>query len=427
MTTESKPEASEATGVFPDYPTLLRKPLSEREVRLLERARKHAANFATRADGHDKDNTFPFENYEEMKESGYAHMTLPERLGGEDVNLLELCACQEQLAQGCAGTTIGVNMHIFGVGAMLKDAEAATPERQAQVEMLLTMMSQTKSIMSGSFSETGQAGAYFLPATKATRADGGWKINGMKSYNSNFPAAEMVGALVHLVGHPDGENLIAMVGMPKATPGVTGLGAESWDVMGVRASGSYDVTFEDAFVPDALMPPAADANEALFAGMSAFLAWFNLTVSATYLGVAQAATDWSIKYMKDRQPPTAERPLSHMAGLQYQLAEMVAVNEASRALIRTSAEDWMAAPWSAEETSNKGGICKYITTNNHVRVLNLAMDIAGGPGLYRKFGLERLYRDARAGKAHPPSDMTALESIAKQTLGIPPNFEPRWG
>jgi len=105
----------------------------------------------------------------------------------------------------------------------------------------------------------------------------------------------------------------------------------------------------------------------------------------------------------------------------------VAVNEASRALIRTSAEDWMAAPWSAEETSNKGGICKYITTNNHVRVLNLAMDIAGGPGLYRKFGLERLYRDARAGKAHPPSDMTALESIAKQTLGIPPNFEPRWG
>jgi alkylation response protein AidB-like acyl-CoA dehydrogenase len=428
MTTDAKTsDPSGAPGIWPDYPTLLPKPLSEREVRLLSRAREHAVDFATRADQHDREATFPSENYAAMKASGYAHMTLPERLGGEDVTLLELCACQEQLAQGCAGTTVGVNMHIFGLGAMLRDAEQAPPERRAQTEMILNMVAAGKSILSGSFSETGQAGAYFLPATKATRADGGWKVNGVKSYNSNFPAADMVAALVHVVDHPEGGSMVAMVGMPKATPGVTGLGAESWDVLGVRASGSYDVQFSDVFVPDAMMPPAAPADDALFTQMTAFLAWFNVSISAVYLGVAQAATDWSIAYLKDRRPPTEERPLAYMPGMQYQLAEMVALNEASRALIRSSAQDWEAKPWGAEETAEKGGICKYITTNQHLRVVNLAMDIAGGPGLFRRFGLERLYRDVRAAKAHPPSDVMALEQIAKRVLGIPRDFTPRWG
>ncbi len=429
MTTDSAPAESqtELEGAWPDYATLLRKPLTERQLKLLGRARAHAADFATRADQHDRDNSFPVENYDAMRASGYAHMTLPARLGGEDVDLLELCACQEQLAQGCGGTTIGVNMHIFGLGAMQHDAKDASPERQTQVEMLLTLMATNKSILSASFSETGQAGAYFLPSTKATRVEGGWQINGRKSYNSNFPAADFVGALCHMVDHPDGDDMLAMIGLPKNTPGVRSLGTESWNVMGVRASGSVDVEFKEVFVPDMMMPPAAPAEQVFLGGMTAFLAWFNVTVSATYLGIAQAATDWAIAYMKERQPPTEDRPLSHMPGLQYQLAEMVALNEASRALVRSSAEDWIARPWGTEETSGKGGICKYITTNNHVRVVDLAMDIAGGPGLFRRFGLERLYRDVRAGKAHPPSDVIALESIAKRSLGISSNFRPRWG
>ncbi len=428
MTSESPVREAEAEGAWPeDYRTLLRKPLSEREVRLLERARTHAADFATRADEHDREATFPIENYDAMKASGYAHMTMPSSLGGEDVTLLELAACQEQLAQGCAGTTIGVNMHIFGVGALLEDAKGQSEERRVQTEMMLQMMAASKSIMCGSFSETGQAGAYFLPATTATPVDGGWKINGTKSYNSNLPAADFVGASVHFLDHPDGPQMVGMVMVPKDSPGVTALGAESWDVMGVRASGSYDVLFEDVFVPAAMVPPPVAAEEAIFAGMEAFLAWFNVTVGAVYLGVAQAATDWSIAYLKDRKPPLEERPLAHMAGMQYQLAEMVALNEASRALVRSSAEDWMAQPWTSEETAEKGSICKYITTNNHVRVVDLAMDIAGGPGIYRRFGLERLYRDVRAGKVHPPSDMIALEGIAKRVLGIPRDFQPRWG
>jgi alkylation response protein AidB-like acyl-CoA dehydrogenase len=421
----STAEATAAeTGIWPDFPTLLRKPVSAREMKLLERARTHAADFATRADAHDRDNSFPHENYEAMKASGYAHMTLDPKYGGEGVNLLELCACQEQLAQGCGGTTIGVNMHIFVLGSIGADLRlgAGAPMQ----EMILMMAGAQKMIMSGSFSETGVAGAYFLPQTKARKAEGGWVVNGRKSYNSNLPAAEMVMGAVHLEGHPDGPEKIALVALPKNTPGLSTPGAESWDVMGVRASGSYDTVYENVFVPDAMMPAPMDAT-AIFAGMTSFGAWFGLTLSAVYLGIAQAAVDWTTNYVKSRTPANEQRSLAHMPGIQYQLAEMLALQEASRALVRCQAEDWMAKPWGVEESMQKAGITKFIVTNHNIRVVSLAMDIAGGPGLFRRFGLERLYRDVRAGKAHPPSDMAALERIAKYHLGIPQDFQPRWG
>ena len=171
--------------------------------------------------------------------------------------------------------------------------------------------------------------------------------------------------------------------------------------------------------------------------MSAFGAWFNVSVSAVYTGVAQAAIDWVAGFLRERRPSggsgvdgppgAANRPLAHMPGLQYQLGEMVALTAASRGLLRASAEDWGARAWGPEEAASRGGICKYVCTNNAVRVVGLAMDIAGGPGLFRSAGLERLYRDVRAGKAHPPSDPLALEVIAKRTLGIPLDVEPRWG
>lgn len=413
-------------GTFPDFPTLLKRPLSERQVRLLERARVHAADFAMRADQHDRENSFPHENYEAMKKSGYAHMTMPEEFGGEDVDLLELCACQEQLAQGCAGTAIGVNMHIFGIGSRLFDMARDTPERRAQGEFMMKMLAEGKAILCGSFSETGVPGAYMLPQTTATKVDGGWLVNGKKSYFSNVPAADMVGVLVRIDSPEVVEPSVTMAMMLKSTPGVICGGEGSWDVIGVRASGSWDIDFKDAFIPDAAMPPIQPAN-AVFANMSSFGAWFNITISAVYLGVAQAAIDLITRYMKERQPPTEERPLSHMPGLQYQLAEMVALTETSRALIRSSAEDWMARPWDTPEAMSKGGLVKYVATNNHMRVLELAMDIAGGPGIFRGLGLERLFRDARAGKAHPPADMMALESIAKYHLEIPRTFRPRWG
>ncbi len=416
-------EAPGAT-IAPAYPTLLGSAITAEQQRLLERARTHARDFATRADEHDRENTYPLENIQAMKESGYAHMTLPKEFGGEGVGLLDLCACQEQLGQGCAGTAIAINMHIFVLGALQLDL-AGTPESAGLLQMLNTMVGGQKLILSGSFSETGSPGAYQMPATSAVKVDGGWKVNGRKSYTSNLPAADMVGFLVHLKDHPDGDDMVANISVPKSTPGISSPGAASWDVLGVRASGSWDLILEDVFVPDMMVRAPVHAAQALSA-MSSFISWFTVTVSAVYLGVAQAAVDWTTNYITSRKPAMEERPLSHMPGMQYKLAEMIALNEASRGLIKRSAESWASGHWDQVDAGANGAICKYIVSNNNNRVLDLAMDVAGGPGLFRQFGLERLYRDVRANKQHPPSDMLGLEWIAKRHLGIGLDFRPRW-
>ncbi len=410
----------------PDFETLLPRPLSPRRARLLDRARAHAADFETRADDHDRAGTYPSENMEAMKASGYAHMILPAAWGGEDVSLLELCACQEQLGQGCAGTAIAVNMHLFTLGALLLDARAESGRGRAQMEAGLRLIGRRRQIVAGSFSEHGQAGAYMMPSTRARAVPGGWEIHGRKAYTSNWPSADLVGGLVHLADHPAGDDRVAMVTVPKGTPGLSSPGASSWDVMGLRASGSYDVVWDGVFVADMLMPETKAGPE-YFTAMSAFGAWLNLTVASVYLGVAQAAIDWTVAFLRERRAAVDGRPLSRMPGLQYQLGEMLALQAASRSLIRTSAEAWEASPWTAEEARRHGSACTYVTSTNHTRVLELAMDVAGGPGLFRAAGLERRYRDVRGAKAHPPSAMVALEEIAKSRLGIAWGSSPRWG
>ena len=354
----------------PDFETLLPRPLSPRQARLLERARAHAADFETRADAHDRAGSYPLENMEAMKASGYAHMILPEAWGGEDVSLLELCACQEQLGQGCAGTAIAINMHLFTLGALLLDARAESGRGRAQMEAGLRLIGRRRQIVAGSFSEHGRAGAYMMPSTRGRAAPGGWEIHGRKAYTSNWPSADLVGGLVHLEGHPAGADRVAMVTLPKGTPGLSSPGASSWDVLGLRASGSYDVVWDGVFVSDMLMPETKPGPD-YFTSMSAFGAWLNLTVASVYLGVAQAAIDWTVAFLRERRAAVDGRPLSRMPGLQYQLGEMLALQAASRSLIRTSAESWMASPWTAEEARLHGSICTYVTSRNHTRVLEL--------------------------------------------------------
>lgn len=433
MTDPAGPEEATAGGrsIVPGYETLLATPLGDRESRLLARARAHAADFATRAEAHDREGSFPEENFAAMKESGYAHMTLPESYGGEGVSLLELCACQEQLGQGCAGTAIAVNMHALTLGALQYDVERLPADQRGMLEAMLQMVGRQRLILAGSFSERGRPGAYLLPEMQARRTPGGWEVTGRKAYTTNWPVADLVSGLAHVPEDAGGPDQVTMVTVAKGTPGLSSPGAASWDVLGLRASGTYEVVWEKVFVAEAMMLPSQPARMQ-FAGMPAFAAWFSLSLASVYLGVAQAAVDWAIAFLQSRQAATEARPLSHMPGLQYQLGEMLALQAASRALIRTSAADWMASqsgagPREAGEALTQGAIVKYVTSANHVRVVNLAMDIAGGPGLFRSEGLERRYRDVRGSKAHLPSDVGALELIAKSALGIAPDFVPRWG
>ncbi len=99
--------------------------MSDRRSKLVPLAAELAADFATRAGEHDRNNSFPFENVDKMKAAGYTALVIPEKHGGLGADLEDFALCQEQLAQGCAATTIAINMHLFGIGSMVERATGA--------------------------------------------------------------------------------------------------------------------------------------------------------------------------------------------------------------------------------------------------------------------------------------------------------------
>src|SRR6266851_2231013 len=91
---------------------------AERQRRFIEMATAHAEDFKTRVAQHDRENSFPVENVEAMKTSGYTNMTVPVELGGGGATPLDLVLAQEQLARGDGPTAIAINMHLFNVGVL---------------------------------------------------------------------------------------------------------------------------------------------------------------------------------------------------------------------------------------------------------------------------------------------------------------------
>src|SRR5262247_2081568 len=91
---------------------------TERQQRFIALAAAHAEDFKTRVARHDRENTFPFENIDAMKASGYTAITVPTELGGGGANLLDFVLAQERLAQGDGPTAIAINMHLFNVAVL---------------------------------------------------------------------------------------------------------------------------------------------------------------------------------------------------------------------------------------------------------------------------------------------------------------------
>ena len=108
------------------------------------------------------------------------------------------------------------------------------------------------------------------------------------------------------------------------------------------------------------------------------------------------------------------------------IAEMAIGLEAARALIYKTAAELAHGADFGEQTLPKVTTAQYFATNTALDVVTKAMQAVGGPSLFRRYPLERYYRDVRAGTLHPFTHYWLLEMIGKLTLGIPLDTQPRW-
>ncbi|MGH7984682.1 MAG: acyl-CoA dehydrogenase family protein [Candidatus Binataceae bacterium] len=392
--------------------------MSEKQAMLVNLAAELAADFAARADEHDRDGSFPVENVARMKEAGYTALLIPEHNGGLGADLMDYVLCQERLAQGCAATALAINMHLFGLGSMVEHSDHNPRE-----SMFFDMIGKHRHIIGGGISEPETGGDWGVFATKARRDGDHYVLNGRKVFTSLSPVIDlfMIMATIEDASPPASATFV----IPRGTPGLELI--ETWDAMGMRATASHDLKLTNVRVGE-----AAKSNERLVGpvdqeGISLF-AWFSLSIAAIYTGIAIAALKFTREFAGRYQPLLLPRPIKYLPGIQFAVAEAEALIAQSRALYAGIAREYLCnrAAFSGEAGLARVVMPKYVATNNAIRAVDQCMEAVGAHGILRKFPMQRYYRDVRAGPNHPLSNARARELIGKTSLHIPLSELPRW-
>jgi alkylation response protein AidB-like acyl-CoA dehydrogenase len=203
---------------------------------------------------------------------------------------------------------------------------------------------------------------------------------------------------------------------------------QTWDVLGMRATRSDDTILDGVFVPDRYVVRVVPAGAA---GIDPFVlglfAWALIGFGNIYYGLARRALDRTIEAAKAKRSIGLSRPMAYHAELQHRVAQMGLALESIEPHLDRVAGDWSSGVNHGAAWPAKIFAAKFHAVEESWRVVDLALDVAGGFGIFRKSGLEQLFRDARLGRIHPANSMLTHEIVAKTLLGISPDETPRWG
>jgi alkylation response protein AidB-like acyl-CoA dehydrogenase len=378
------------------------------------------ARFEARAQEYDQQNRFFSDDFEELRDAGYLRLAVPTELGGFGLPLAEVVRAQRRLAYYAAPTALAVNMHLYWTGIAADLWRAG----DTSLTWLLTEAARGQVFAAG-HAESGNDIPILLSTTKAERVEGGYRFTGRKSFGSLSPVWTYLG--IHGMDTSDpARPMIVHAFMPRDTPGYRI--ADTWDVMGMRATRSDDTILEGAVVPDRYVGRVVAAGAAGIDGfVLGIFAWALLGFGNIYYGLARRAFDLTIASVKNKRSIGLSRSMAYHAEVQHRVAEMGLALEGIEPHLDRVSEEWSTGVNHGAAWPAKIFAAKYHAVEDSWKVVDLALDLAGGFGIFRKSGLEQLFRDARLGRIHPANSMLTHELVAKTLLGISPDETPRWG
>jgi alkylation response protein AidB-like acyl-CoA dehydrogenase len=374
--------------------------------------------FSKRVAAYDRDNRFFTEDFEDLRKSGYLTMSVPKELGGQGASLADVCKRQRRLAYHAPATALGINMHVYWVGV------AADLWRSGDKSMEWVLREAAAGeVFAAGHSERGNDIPLLLSTAKAERVDGGFKFTGHKMFGSLAPVWTRYG-LHGLWAEAEGGPKVVHAFLPRDSKGYRIV--ETWDTMGMRATRSDDVMLEGAFVPDKYVVrtlPAGAADQFVVA----VFAWALMGFANVYLGVAQRAVDLAVAAVKGKRSMAVSRTMAYHPEVQHAIAGMALALDPIAPHLDHVAREWSdgvdhGATWPSRIVS-----AKHHSVEACWKIVDTAMEVSGGAGMFRGSELERLFRDARCGRFHPANSMLVHEIVAKTALGIDLGEQPRWG
>jgi alkylation response protein AidB-like acyl-CoA dehydrogenase len=373
-----------------------------------------------RSAGYDEDNSFFTEDFQELQQAGYLTMPIPTELGGRGMTLAEVAREQRRLGYYAAPTALAINMHLYWLGVAADLWRAGDNSLQWILEE-----AARGQIFAAGHAESGNDIPLLLSTTRAERVDGGYRFTGHKSFGSLSPVWTYFGIHGLDTSDPKAPKVVHAF-MPRSTEGY--VVRDTWNTMGMRATRSDDTILDGAFVPQryiARVVPAGAAGIDPF--VLATLMWALVGFGNIYYGMAQRALDMTLEQVKKKKSMAITRTMAYHPGVQHAVAEMGIELEGIGPHLDRIADDWSTGVDHGAMWVAKLFAAKYHAVESSWRVVDRAMDLSGGFGIFRRAGLERLFRDARLGRIHPANSLLTHEIVGKSLLGISPDEQPRWG
>lgn len=388
--------------------TTLAKELPEAfEPEHIARALRLAEVFAARAAGHDRDASFPFENFADLSREGLLALTVPAALGGTGAGARDTARVLGIIGKADPSTALVLSMHYIQHLVMARSTR--WPSRLSRKLAKETVEGVALVNALRVEPELGSPARGGLPATTVRRTATGWRLTGKKIYSTGAPILKWYAVWAKT---DEAETRVGLFLVPAGLPGTSIV--ESWDHLGLRASGSHTVDFDDVVFPldyeiDVRKPDDWKAPDPIQATVH------TIFVAAIYDGVARAARDWLVTFLKERVPANLGAPLATLPRMQEVVGGIEARLAVNARLIESFAADFDNG---FQLSANESNIVKLTVTNNAVKAVEDALSLTSNHGLSRTNPLERHYRDVLCGRVHTPQDDSTRISAGRLALGV---------
>jgi acyl-CoA dehydrogenase len=346
----------------------------------------------------EEERWFPDEVFPKMAAQGLLGLKYPEQYGGQGGDYLhEAVLCEEMARTGSGGTAAGIGAHI----------NIATPPiwkfgTEEQKQRYLVPAIRGELIGALGITEPGAGSDVAALSTRAERVDGGWVVNGEKTYITNGVRAHFIVTAVKTrnesspTRHHDISFLIVDRG--------EGVGSSKLEKLGWHASDTATISFEDVFVPEENL--LGELNEGFKLIMANFQ-WERLAMALGAVGAMQIAWERTAEFARERS--AFGRPLSGHQAIRHKLADMATSVHTCRCVTYDALRRFVAG----EDPLREVTMAKLLTQRACFELMDECLQIHGGAGYMREYWVERAARDARLGPIGGGSDEIMREILGR--------------
>ncbi|MDN4607891.1 acyl-CoA dehydrogenase family protein [Sporosarcina highlanderae] len=348
----------------------------------------------------DRHAVFPKENIQSLVDLGYTKLTLSKKYGGDGITVTDMILMQETIASYDGATALSIGWHQGAVGDLF---ESETWEAKRLEKFAKEVLNGALVNRAASEAQTGSPTRGGRPGTTAVKKGGHYIINGQKNFTSMSPVLThfLVSAWV------EGQEGIGFFLIDRDSEGLSI--KETWNMVGMRGTESHDLVLnnvkvnEEDFVEFNNGPRGEKLN-----------GWL-LHIPACYLGIAQAARDYVVKFAVEHKPNSIQGSISELPNVQSHIGQIdLELMQARHFLYSVAAayDDVEKRKLMKQEL----GAAKHVVTNAAIQIVDQAMRIVGAKSMELTNPLQRYYRDVRAGLHNPPMDDMVISKLAKVAI-----------